>query len=147
MCDWSFCIGIPDNCASSPAKTSLHTTSQALQINTIIPLKSRKNFNVYLPAQGVFFFFLGWKEVTVRTCIHKIHAGSGTWSRRRRYERFDHSGSVMATHRVFNVFYPGLSTERLSITLSMADCADVQDDLSLHLAHAVHFYTLRLHCV
>ena len=46
---------IPDNCASSLAKTSLHTSSQTLQINTIIPLKSRKNFNVYLPAQGVFF--------------------------------------------------------------------------------------------
>ena len=52
MCDWSFRIGIPDNCASSPAKTSLNITSQTLQISTITPLKSRKNSNVYLPVQG-----------------------------------------------------------------------------------------------
>ena len=68
-----FATGYHDKCASSLAKTSLHTTSQTLQINTIIPLKSRKNFNVYLPAQGVFLL-----KVNVCMCIHKIHAGAGT---------------------------------------------------------------------
>ena len=57
MCDSSFCIGILDKCALSSANTSSHTytTSQLLQMNTIIPLKFRKNLNVYLPVQRVFF--------------------------------------------------------------------------------------------
>ena len=32
--------------------------------------------------------FWGWKEVTVWMCKHKIHPGTGIWTRRRRYERF-----------------------------------------------------------
>ena len=55
MCDWSFFIGIPDNCTSSSAKIFLYTTSQTLQIDTIIPLKFHRNLNDYHPVQRAFF--------------------------------------------------------------------------------------------
>ena len=69
MCDQSFCIGTPDNYASPPAKTSLHTTSETLQINATIPSEFRKIFTVYLPVQIVQVF--PSKEVTVCMCKQK----------------------------------------------------------------------------
>ena len=73
-----------------PAKTSLHTTSQTLQINATIPSEFRK---ILLSR------FFPSKEVTVCMCKQKIHAGADIWSHRRRFGRFDHLGSVMSNHR------------------------------------------------
>ena len=101
MCDWSFCICIHANSASSPAKTSPHITSQTLQVHVEMPSKVRTFLIVNLPFFYVLLFFSSRIEA-LWVCVNKNSTQASLLDRDRRwrYKRFGHFGGVMATHRI-----------------------------------------------